>query len=83
MSKHCAQIVPKVYQEYQNVSKDIELHRNQTDQKNGRFSEDIYYFLHFSFFGRFLHTVEVTGSNPLSPTDLYQRRLPDKAPPIS
>jgi hypothetical protein len=53
------------------VSKDIELHRNPTDLKNGRFSEIIYYFLHFIFFRRLLHTVEVRGSSPLSPTILF------------
>ena len=64
----CAQIVSKNHQEYQNVSKDIELYRNPECPKNGLCSGEFIYFLYFRFFPRFLHTVEVKGSSPLSPT---------------
>jgi hypothetical protein len=37
--KNCAQIVPKICQKYQNVSKDIELHRNPEALKNEPFAE--------------------------------------------
>jgi len=66
--KDCAQIVPKISQEYQNVSNNIELHRNSSCSNNGPISTEIHYFLHFIYFRRFLHTVEVRGSSPLSPT---------------
>ena len=65
----CAQIVSKNHQEYQNISKDIELYRNPGAFKSRPISLDIHYFLHFSFFRGFLHTVEVRGSSPLSPTN--------------
>jgi len=54
----CAQIVPKICQEYQNVSKDIEIHRNPKCPKNDLFSAEYYYYLRFTFFRRFLHTVK-------------------------
>jgi hypothetical protein len=61
-------IVPKICQEYQNVSKDIEIHRNPGVFENAHFTQNIHYYLQLSFFRRFLHTVEVRGSSPLSPT---------------
>jgi hypothetical protein len=64
----CVQIVPKRCQEYRNVSKDIELHRNAAALKNGPIVRYLHYFLGIMFFRRFLHTVEVRGSSPLSPT---------------
>ena len=64
----CAQIVSKNHQEYQNVSKDIELYRNPGAFKNAYIPENFYYFLRVTFFRRFLHTGEVRGSSPLSPT---------------
>ena len=64
----CAQIVPKIYQKHLNISKDIELYRNPKGLKSERIFWEFNYFLHFSFFRRFLHTVEVRGSSPLSPT---------------
>jgi hypothetical protein len=67
----CAQFVPKICQEYRNLSKDIELFRNPKDPKNVRISWKCIYSLHLSFFRRFLHTVEVRGSSPLSPTILF------------
>jgi len=66
----CAQIVPKICQEHQNISNDIEIHRNPEAHKNGLFAGKLLYILRFTVFRRFLHTVEVTGSNPLSPTGL-------------
>jgi hypothetical protein len=38
----CAQFVPKICQESQNVSKDIDLYRNPEYLKNGLFSGDFY-----------------------------------------
>jgi hypothetical protein len=64
----CAQIVSKLCQEYQNISKDFEVHRNPGVFKNAYFTENFYYYLRVTFFRRFLHTVEVRGSSPLSPT---------------
>jgi len=64
----CAQIVPKICQKNQNVSKDIEVHRNPGALENAHFTRDIHYYLYFSFLRGFLHTVEVRGSSPLSPT---------------
>ena len=64
----CAQIVPKISQEYQNVSKDIELYRNLGAPKDVRFTTYVLCYLRFPFFRRFLHTGEVRGSSPLSPT---------------
>jgi hypothetical protein len=64
----CAQIVSKNHQEYQNISKDIEIHRNPKPLENVPQPGDFYYYLHISFVRRFLHTVEVRGSSPLSPT---------------
>jgi hypothetical protein len=72
MLKNCAQIVPKICQEYQNVSKDIEIHRNPGALENGHLTGQIHYLLLVSFGRRFLHTIEVTGSNPVSPTDLSE-----------
>jgi hypothetical protein len=73
----CAQIVSKNHQEYQNVSKDIELYRNPECPKTGIYSGELIYFLYVSFFRRFLHTIEVRGSSPLSPTiqTLYYLRV--------
>lgn len=48
--KNCAHFVPKICQEYQNESKDIEIHRNPECQKNGLFSLAFIYFLHFKIF---------------------------------
>jgi uncharacterized membrane protein YqhA len=61
MLKNCAQFVPKIGQEYQNVSKNIEINRNSRVFKNGLFAAYIIYFLSVSLFRRFLHTGEVNG----------------------
>jgi hypothetical protein len=63
--------VPKNHQEYRNISKDIELHRNAAALENTPFAWAFYYFLYLSFFRRFLHTGEVRGSSPLSPTTFF------------
>jgi len=64
----CAQIVPKICQRNQNVSKDIEVFRDPGAFENEHFTEHFHYILHFTFFRRFLHTDEARGSIPLSPT---------------
>jgi hypothetical protein len=50
--------VPKICQEYRNVSKYIEIHRNPGVLKNRYIATDIHYFLRISIFRRFLHTVK-------------------------
>ena len=57
MSKHCAQIAPK----------NIERDPRRKIFKKPLFTGEIPYFLPFRFDCGRLHTVEVTGSNPLSP----------------
>jgi hypothetical protein len=49
------------------VPKNIEIHRNPEGLEKGSFTWENPYFLRFRFLRRFLHAVEVTGSNPLSP----------------
>ena len=56
----CAQIVPKNHQKYRTISKDIEVYRYLRPPKNARYAAYIHFYLYFSFFRRFLHTVEVT-----------------------
>jgi hypothetical protein len=63
--RNCAQSVPK----------DIEIHRNLEGLEKGRFTGENYYSLHFGLLRRFLHTVEVRGSSPLSPAKLFTERL--------
>jgi hypothetical protein len=58
----CVRTVPKICQEY----------RKPNELKNHRFPEVTPYILRFPFFLCFLHTVEVTGSNPVSPTISFQ-----------
>ena len=50
-----------------NLSKNIEIHRNPEGLENERSTGEVLYFLRFLFFPSNLHTVEVGGSNPLSP----------------
>jgi len=56
MLKNCAQSVPK----------NIENYRNPEGLENGWFLGKTLYFLHFSFFRCFLHTVGVRGSFKIS-----------------
>jgi hypothetical protein len=62
--------VPKTRQEYRNISKDIEIYQNPGAPKNRPIANELHYFLRFMFWGCCLHTVEVTGSNPVSPIPL-------------
>ncbi len=69
-----AQVCPK-------ISKTIEIHRNPEGLEKGRFTGENPYFLRVRFFRCRLHTVEVTGSNPVSPilllsTTSARARLP-------
>jgi hypothetical protein len=75
-SKNCAQIVPKICQEYQNVSKNIEGYRTVNRPKKSLIICYFHYFLGLTFLRCFLHTVEVTGSNPVSPTTPFPMRCP-------
>jgi hypothetical protein len=63
--------VPKIYQEYQKRTEKIKTRRNPGSFENGCFIVEIPYFLRLGFFRCFLHTVEVTGSSPVSPTMPY------------
>jgi len=53
------------------LTKNIEIHRNPDGPERGRFTGKIPYFLRLSFIRCLLHTVEVTGSNPGSPTIFF------------
>jgi hypothetical protein len=59
--------VPKICQKYQKLSKYVEIHPNPEGFEGGCFTGETPYFLHLRFGRCFLHTVEVTGSNPVSP----------------
>jgi len=76
----CAQIAPKNIENYRKPSKNIERDRKRKSFKKSLFTGEIHYFLRFRFDCGRLHTVEVTGSNPVSPTGLSSKRLPH-APP--
>jgi len=58
-----AQVCPK-------ISKTIEIHRNPEGLEKGRFTGENPYFLRVRFFRCRLHTVEVIGSNLVSPIPL-------------
>jgi len=61
--------MPKICQKYLKISKNIEEYQKGKGPEKPVPTGEILYFLHFHFdYGR-LHTVEVTGSNPLSPTN--------------
>jgi hypothetical protein len=49
----------------------VQKYRNLESLEFRTFTGEIPYFFRFFPFLRNLHTVEVTGSNPLSPTKLY------------
>jgi len=66
-----AQLCPKCAQKYRKLSKKIEIHRKPEGLEKGRFTGEIPYFLRFRCSRGFLHTVEVAGSNPASPTNLF------------
>jgi hypothetical protein len=62
-------------------NQDIELYRNPEYPKNGLLSAQIIYYLCYKFFRRFLHTVEVRGSSPLSPTIFLSTPDPEEYNP--
>jgi len=66
--QNCAQIAPKNIENHQNPSNNIERDRRRKIFKKSLFTGEIPYFLRLRFERGFLHTVEVTGSNPVSPT---------------
>jgi hypothetical protein len=63
---------PRCDQKYRELSKNIEIHQSPEILEKGYFRGEITYFLRAGFFLRFLHTGEVRGSNPVSPTDLFR-----------
>jgi hypothetical protein len=63
--------VSKICQKYQKISKDIEEYRKGNGPEKPVPTGEILYFLRFRFDCGRLHTVEVTGSNPVSPTILF------------
>ncbi len=71
--KNGAQIVPKICQEYQNASKNIERYRILNRPAKPLIIYYLHYFLRITFLECFLHTVEVTGSNPVSPIFSFPR----------
>jgi len=71
---NCAQIVPKIYQKYQKTSKNIEKNRKRKRLANALFTGEVLYFLRILFRCSRLHTVEVTGSNPVSSTTFLHRK---------
>ena len=75
-----AQIVPNIWQKYRKISKDIEEYRKAKGPEKPIAIGELLYFLRLTFFRCLLHTLEVTGSNPVSPTDLY--RCIDLPPPL-
>ncbi len=74
--KKCAQTVPKICQKYRNICKNIEIYRNPNDLKNQLLTGVTPYNFCFLFFLCCLHTVEVTGSNPVSLTTFSNTRVP-------
>jgi len=60
--------VPKLCPKY---VRNIEIYRKPNGLKNQRFTGITPYIYPFPFFLCLLHTVEVTGSNPVSPTTLF------------
>jgi hypothetical protein len=74
MKNDCAQIVPKIYQKYQKISKDSEEYRKRGSLEKPVPTGEVHHFLRITFLACLLHTVEVTGSNPASPI-LSQKRL--------
>jgi len=65
-----------------NIAKCIKIRQNIEKYCNPKsliflsFTGEIVYFVRFLFFPSNLHTVEVTGSNPVSPTTLKCSDMP-------
>ncbi len=60
--------MPKIFQKYQKIPKYIEEYRKGKALEKPVPTGEIVYFLRFRFDCGRLHTEEVTGSNPVSPT---------------
>jgi hypothetical protein len=75
MAKHGLSTVPKLCPKIsQEVEKSIKTSKNIVIRKGGNFAGlqgEVPYFFRFLPFLRNLQTVEVTGSNPVSPTTFY------------
>jgi hypothetical protein len=65
---NCDQTVTKNIARSRKIHQNIEKYRNPEGQEFRTFTGEIPYFFRFLPFLRNLHTVEVTGSNPVSPT---------------
>jgi hypothetical protein len=63
--------VPKICQKYRKISKYIQNYQKPNELKNHLSTEITPYIFRFPLFLCFLHTVEVTGSNPVSPTTFF------------
>jgi hypothetical protein len=72
-AKRYRALVPKICQEYQNISNNIELYRNPECPNKGLFSLELHYYLCFSFFRRFLHTVKGRAFDSPLARALYPR----------
>jgi hypothetical protein len=75
---HAVKLCPKCAQKYRKPSKNIQIHRNLEGQRMEGFTGEIRYFLRFLFLRCRLHTVEVTGSNPVSPTIYFIKYQQDR-----
>jgi len=60
--------VPKICQKYRKISKYFLNYQKPNELKNHLSTEITPYIFRFPLFLCLLHTVEVTGSNPVSPT---------------
>jgi len=67
--------VPKICQEYRKVSKSVEKYLIGNAWKFAFLQDKSPIFCAF-FFVCYLHTVEVAGSNPASPTTFFNNLIP-------
>jgi hypothetical protein len=67
---NCAKNAPKNIARNRKIDQILERYRNPEGPENPSFTKEIVCFLRLVFFLSNLHTVEVTGSNPVSPAGL-------------
>jgi hypothetical protein len=72
ISRHIGSyLCPNCAQNLSEISKDIQIYLKPNDLKNQITTEVNPYIFRFPFILCLLHTVEVTGSNPVSPTTFF------------
>jgi hypothetical protein len=64
-------LCPKCAPKYRKLSRRINIHQNREGLEKAVATGEIPYFLRVRCERGFLHTVEVRGSNPLSPTIFF------------